>query len=287
METLYIVNTIDKEIFINMKKRGIIRSDMAVELVGGDIKGNNSLQIKKSRIEVDATISKKIGRPMGSYITLETGIVNNGRIDKYESLSKEIAATIKEITKKGIKNVLVVGLGNPNLTADRLGKEVFSNLIITRHLHKDERKKLEFECEVAGICPSVSGVTGIESFDVIKGVADRIKPDLVVAVDSLASAAVGRIGAAFQLCSSGITPGSGVANHRVRLDKESLGVDVISVGVPLVVYASTIIYEAAGGEEKAGSLSEELLGLIVTPKTIDILVEDCAKVIAGGINQAF
>lgn len=270
-----------------MKKRGIIRSDMAVELVGGDIKGNNSLQIKKSRIEVDATISKKIGRPMGSYITLETGIVNNGRIDKYESLSKEIAATIKEITKKGIKNVLVVGLGNPNLTADRLGKEVFSNLIITRHLHKDERKKLEFECEVAGICPSVSGVTGIESFDVIKGVADRIKPDLVVAVDSLASAAVGRIGAAFQLCSSGITPGSGVANHRVRLDKESLGVDVISVGVPLVVYASTIIYEAAGGEEKAGSLSEELLGLIVTPKTIDILVEDCAKVIAGGINQAF
>lgn len=269
----------------------ILRSDMAIELTGDDSKVNTSLQIKKTRTLVDEKMSKKIGRAEGNYITLETSIVTSGRIDKYENLSKEIALTINEIVKKGIKKVLVVGLGNPNLTADALGKCVFDNLIITQHLDKIGREKLGLECLVSGICPSVSGVTGIESFDIIKGVVDRVRPDLVVAVDSLASATVGRIGSAFQLCSSGITPGSGVANHRVRLDKQSLGCDVISVGVPLVVYASTIIYEAAGGEDKGraciGDLSEEFLGLIVTPKTIDILVQDCGKVIAQGINKAF
>ena len=269
-----------------MKKTSIIRSDMAIELVHGNAGTSNSLQIKKSRIEVDEKMSKKIGRPIGSYITLETNIVGNGRIDKYDNISKEIAASIKEIIKKSVQTVLVVGLGNPYLTADALGKEVFSNLIISQHLDKNERTKLGIECGIAALCPNVSGVTGIESFDVIKGVVDRIKPDLVIAVDSLASASVGRIGTAFQLCSSGITPGSGVANHRVRLDKESLGCDVISIGVPLVVYASTIIIEAAG-EKAMDNLSEEFMGLIVTPKTIDILVEDCAKVIASGINNAF
>ncbi|MCL2555894.1 MAG: GPR endopeptidase [Firmicutes bacterium] len=269
-----------------MKKNNAIRSDMAIELVGGDTKISQTLQIKKSRVEIDDNLSKKIGRPKGSYITLETSIVNSGRIDKYDSLSKEISIALKEITKSKIKCVLVVGLGNPNLTADALGKEVFSNLIITKHMDTEDRKKLGIKSAICAICPNVSGITGIESFDVIKGVVDRIKPDLVVAVDALASASVARLGAAFQLCSSGITPGSGVANHRVRLDYDSLGVAVVSLGVPLVVYASTIIFDAAG-EEAIKDLPEELSGLIVTPKTIDILVQDCAKVIASGINGAF
>jgi len=270
-----------------MKKNQNIRSDMAIELAGGDAKANLGLSIKKSTTEVDAALSKKIGRSEGTYVTLETGIVNLGRIDKYSQLSKEISDTIKKLMPKKVKNVLVVGLGNPNLTADALGKAVFDNLMITRHLHEDDRKKMGLDSGVCAICPSVSGVTGIESFDIIKGVVDRIKPDLVLAVDSLASATVERMGAAFQVCSSGITPGSGVANHRVRLDKDSLGIEVMSVGVPLVVYASTIIFEAAGDRAVDIELTEELRSLIVTPKTIDILVEDCAKVIANGINGAF
>jgi len=265
----------------------MIRSDMAVELVGGKTEIADSARIKKSRIEVDAEVSAKIKKPEGIYITVETGIVNSGRVDKYDTLSKALSCAVRELSPD-TKSVLVVGLGNPNLTADALGQKVFSNLLITRHLSGEYAKEsgLDIGVSVSAICPNVSGVTGIESFDVIKGVVDRVKPGLVIAVDSLASAAVGRIASAFQLCSTGITPGSGVANHRMRLDKDSLGVDVISIGVPLVVYASTIIQEATGSYAPDG-VSDIIMNLIVTPKTIDLLVEECGKIIASAINRAF
>jgi len=178
------------------------------------------------------------------------------------------------------KNVLVVGLGNPNLTADGLGNATVKRLLITRHI-SPHIKKLP---SISAILPNVLGVTGIESFDVIKGVVDRIQPDLVLAVDSLASATVGRIGAAFQICSGGITPGSGVSNHRERLSVQTLGVDVISIGVPLVVYATTIIEEVLNTTKE---YSQEISSLIVTPKEIDILVEECSKIISSAINLAY
>ena len=259
----------------------MIRSDMAVELINGKTEIVNSVQIKKSRIEIDAAAAARIRKPEGIYITVETGIVNSGRVDKYVALSKALSGAIREVAPSA-KSVLVVGLGNPNLTADALGHKVFSNLLITRHLGTE----CGLDVSVSAICPNVSGVTGIESFDVIKGVVDRIKPGLVIAVDSLASATVGRIASAFQLCSSGITPGSGVANHRMRLDKDSLGVDVISIGVPLVVYASTIIQEATG-QISGFDISDSIMNLIVTPKSIDLLVEECGKVIASAINRTF
>ncbi|MCL2822309.1 MAG: GPR endopeptidase [Firmicutes bacterium] len=150
--------------------------------------------------------------------------------------------------KGSLKTVLVVGLGNPALAADSLGVQVLKNLMVTRHFGEKDIKNVGFKTSLCGISPNVSGITGIESFDIVKGVVDRIKPDLVVVVDSLASASVGRIGSAFQLCLGGITPGSGVGNSRVRLDFDSLGVRVISVGVPLVVYASTIVDEVLGSD---------------------------------------
>lgn len=254
---------------------------MALELMGQAKKINDSYAIKKSRVNVDRRLSGEIGKPEGVYITLETGIVAMGLSTRYENLSKEISAAIREITPKA-KNVLVVCLGNPNLTADALGSRVFENLNITRHLPKEFKANVM----VSALCPNVFGATGIESFDIIKGVVERVKPQLVIAVDSLASAAVHRIASAFQVCSSGITPGSGVANHRLRLDKDSLGTDVISIGVPLVVYASTIIAEVAG-ENALADAGEDIMGLIVTPKDIDLLVEECAKVIAAGINRTF
>ena len=146
-------------------------------------------------------------------------------------------------------------------------------MTVTRHLN--DKKYL------CALTPNVLGMTGIESYDIISAVADRIKPDAVLVIDALTAAAPSRIASAFQVTDSGITPGSGVENHRRRLDEKSLGFRVVSVGVPLVVYSSTIAREfCSAAEGGAGDM-------IVTPKDVDILVEDCAKIISGAINGAF
>ncbi len=249
------------------------RTDMAIELTKGASRRKG--KIVRTDIDLDEIAAKKYNKAPGKYVTLECDAIKTLERAYYKRLSSAIGDVIKEISGKA-KSVLVVGLGNPKLTADSLGSKVFDRLVVTRQLG-------DAITEISGICPNVMGVTGIESFDVIKGVCERIKPDLVIAVDSLSSATTGRIASAFQLCSSGITPGSGVSNHRLRLDRSSLGCNVISLGVPLVVYASTIIGEATD----EARMSDEIRGLIVTPKDIDLLVEECADVIAAAINGTF
>ena len=249
------------------------RTDMACELYTGD-----KSELGEDIIRTDITADEESRR--GRYITIESKVVLAGDSDKYERLIGALSGAIRELAGRE-KNVLVVGLGNPNLTTDALGSYACRRLIVTRHIKDELSKKVPSLCSVV---PNVMGVTGIESFDVIKGVVDRVKPTLVIVIDSLASAAVGRIGAAFQVCSTGITPGSGVSNHRMRLDSGSLGCKVISVGVPLVVYATTIIEEAANPRAE---YSDELAGLIVTPKDIDMLVSECGKIVAGAINLTF
>ncbi len=249
------------------------RTDMAIELTSGSTRRKE--KIVRTDIELDEITAKRYNKAPGKYITLECNAIKTLERDYYKRLSAAIGDVMNELCGKA-KNVLVVGLGNPKLTADSLGSKVFDRLVVTRQLD-------DAVTEISGICPNVMGVTGIESFDVIKGVCERIKPDLVIAVDSLSSATTGRIASAFQLCSSGITPGSGVSNHRMRLDKASLGCTVISLGVPLVVYASTIIGEVADDAD----ITDEMRELIVTPKDIDFLVQECADVIAAAINKTF
>ena len=135
------------------------------------------------------------------------------------------------------------------------------------------------------LTPSVAGVTGVESFDVVAGVVERTRPDAVIAVDSLASAAASRIASAFQATDTGITPGSGVSNHRERLCRDSLGVPVVSLGVPLVVYASTLIEDATG--KPCPAESEDVGNMVVTPKDIDLYVADCADILASAVMRAF
>ena len=249
------------------------RTDMAIELYNGRRKASG--KIVRTDIDLDESTAKRYGKSPGKYITIECDAVKTADRDYYKRLSGAITEVVDELGGKA-SNVLVVGLGNPKLTADSLGSKVFDRLVVTRQIESAET-------QISGICPNVMGVTGIESFDVIKGVCERVSPDLVIAVDSLASATTGRIASAFQVCSSGITPGSGVSNHRMRLNSQSLGCQVISLGVPLVVYASTIISEAVGDADLSGDLSD----LIVTPKDIDFLVEECADVIAAAINRTF
>lgn len=240
-----------------------ILTDMAVEFYKHTHRSDDGL-IKFYEVRVDEAAAKKLKKPVGRYSTLETSAVLGGKTDSFDAVSERLSECLFDYCGRA-GCTLVAGLGNPDLTADALGSRVFKRLNVNRHLRKDR-------C-LCALTPNVLGMTGIESFDIICAVAERIKPDVVIAVDALTAAASSRIASAFQVTDSGITPGSGVNNHRVRLDVHSLGVPVVSVGVPLVVYASTIAGECLEGHD-----------MVVTPKDIDILVEDCARIIANAIN---
>lgn len=253
-----------------MNKRKIM-TDMAVEFCKSAKTFSDDI-IKYYETEVDERMSKKLGRAIGKYSTLETDAVVSGNRAVYPRISGALAKNLNEYCK-GFKRVLVVGLGNPDLTADALGDRVFKRLDVSR--------KYDSDAYVCAITPNVFGMTGIESYDVISAVSSRIAPDLIVAVDALTAAASHRIASAFQVTDSGITPGSGVFNHRRRLDKKSLGVKVVSVGVPLVVFASTIARETCVSAERKER------DMIVTPKDVDVLVDECALIISDAINTTF
>lgn len=250
-------------------------TDMAVEFCRHKHHKDDGL-IRYYEVEVDETMSKKLGKPCGKYATLETTAVINGENKEYTRVIDALTSCLKSYCN-GCGKVLAVGLGNPDLTADALGDRVFKRLSVNRHLSANGGND-KYLC---ALTPNVLGMTGIESFDIISAVADRVKPDAIVVIDALTAAAANRIATAFQVTDSGITPGSGVENHRRRLDEKSLGVRTVSVGVPLVVYSSTIVRDYCECD------SRPHCDMIVTPKDVDILVEDCASIIAGAINNAF
>lgn len=244
---------------------------MAVEFYKHSHRSDDGV-VRYYEVDVDAALAKKLGKPCGKYATLETSVVLAGNSAEYDRVSKALGACIASYCD-GYDKVFVVGLGNPDLTADALGDRVFKRLSVNRHLSPDKY--------ICALTPNVLGMTGIESYDIICAVTDRIQPDAVIVVDALTAAATERIATAFQVTDSGITPGSGVDNHRRRLDARSLGRPVVSVGVPLVVYSSTIAREYCSAGECNGH------DMIVTPKDVDILVEDCAKIIADAVNGVF
>ncbi len=254
------------------------RTDMACDFLPRNTTKNN--YVHSFTVTVNKELSAKLKRPCGKYSTVECRAVPDRNESEYKSVSASIGKAITRFIPHDVKSVLVVGLGNPNMTADSLGAKTCARLTATRAIPNASGTK------VSVITPNVLGVTGIESFDVVAGVAARIKPDAVIAVDSLASAAVGRIASAFQITDTGITPGSGVSNHRIRLCRDSLGVPVISLGVPLVVYASTII-EDATGQKCPEETADDVGRMLVTPKDIDLYVTDCADILSAAIERSF
>lgn len=238
------------------------RTDLASELIRTEGKPRGGV-CRVSEIELDAELAAKYGKSEGRYVTLETDKLAGGTHYEHVRLARALGEELAKLIPDHSR-VLVVGLGNAGMTADALGAEVCRDIAV-------ESGRL------MTLAPGVAGNTGIESFDVVSGVAARVRPSAIVAVDSLAAASTERVCRVIQLCDAGITPGSGVSNHRERLSTASLGMPVISVGVPLVVYASTIIRDAGGDPEGFESL-------IVTPKDIDLLVRECAAVIARAIN---
>ncbi|MDD3947692.1 MAG: GPR endopeptidase [Clostridia bacterium] len=212
-----------------------------------------------------------------------------------ESLKKELIRELSRIFRLFLKKynvgkrdlILVLGVGNEGMTADALGAKTLKYLDITEQYHSagvGDRGK----GRLAAIAGGVSGVTGIASFDVAKGVVERVNPKLVFAVDTLASRRAPRLQRAVQITDTGLVPGSGVNNSKEIFSINTLGVPVIAVGVPLVIYAKNILsaYAAEGAHIDLKRAEKDLGELVVTVKEIDVSVDDFAKVIASGLNHA-
>ncbi|MDD4315709.1 MAG: GPR endopeptidase [Clostridia bacterium] len=208
-----------------------------------------------------------------------------------EALSELVTGSLGELLKKhkykkGDK-VLVVGLGNDKMTADALGAITVDGLQITRHLIEDKAARFTKYANISAIKSSVSGVTGLSSYDIITGVIEKTSPDFVIVVDTLACKSLSRLGRAVQLSDDGIEPGSGVNNTKTKLSKQSLGMPMIALGVPLVIYVKDIIREYVEQNRNVNINSDSLLySLVVAEKEIDVTVVDFAGVLSQSINTA-
>ncbi len=294
-----------------------IRSDLALEL-NEDIKDNsidngiivdnsNSFSGKLRETTIRITSKKGemlLGKPIGTYITLEGDSLNEFDEDIHKEFSETLNINIKKLIGDARK-IMVIGLGNREITPDSLGPLVVDNLFITRHLVKE--KIIENTFEISAISPGVLAQTGIENKDILESLCKKINPDIVIAIDALAAREPSRLGTTIQICDTGISPGSGVGNHRAKLDYESLGVKVIAIGVPTVISVPGIVNQAIDGlisfflskpegqnivlsdEEKnnitCNLLEENLISMYVTPKNIDETVKRISFTISEAINS--
>ncbi len=238
------------------------------------------------------------GKPAGRYITFDVGELHKKGSDEFVAAATLIADEMKGLFPDNCKSFLVVGLGNESITPDSVGPKAVKKLLVTRHIEFID-KTLYNDAgfgNLAAISPGVLGQTGIESRDIISGVVQKVNPDCVIIIDSLASRRLARLATTVQLSNTGISPGSGVDNRRVELSRDTLGVAVISIGIPTVVDAATLacdlLEEAIGEENEALNqiiekvFSTDRKGMFVTPKENDVIAKNSAKLIATVINMA-
>jgi len=280
------------------------------------VKGN--MTVTKVMIETENG-AKAMGKPKGNYVTLEAPDMADSDEDYHREISMQLAKILKElipIEKKEL-SVLVVGLGNREVTPDALGPRVVDNMMITRHIIRKFGKYafgLKNNHQISSIVPGVMAQTGMETLEIIKGVLEETTPDYIIAVDALAARSTKRLNRTIQIADTGIHPGSGVGNYRNAMTEESLGVPVIGIGVPTVVDAATIVndtmenfitaleqsqalrstgeilrsYSAAEKYEFVKELiSPHLNGMFVTPKDVDEMVHQISHTIAASLNLLF
>ena len=247
--------------------------------------------------------AKTMRKPIGTYITMEMANLVLPDEEYHHEVAKELAKYVGNILKLDKKDytALVVGLGNRDVTPDALGPQTVDNLNITRHIVKEYGKYAMDETQthmISAIAPGVMAQTGMESFEIIKGVVDTIHADVVFVVDALAARNTKRLNRTIQIADTGIHPGSGVGNHRNEISKETLGVPVIAIGVPTVVDAATIVRDtmenlvaSLDSDDKYEMLQDliapHLYGMFVTPKDIDEAIERIGVTIAEGLNLLF
>lgn len=309
-----------------------IRTDLAVEAKEiyesenknskNKIPGVGVKEYTESDIKVtDVTIlneagEKAMGKPKGTYITIDMPKFTHYDSGIMENVSRVLSKSISNITNlDDSMTALVVGLGNWNITPDAVGPKVISKLMITRHLKQLVPDSIDEGVRpVCAIAPGVLGITGIETGEIIRAVADKIKPNLIICIDALASRKMERVNSTIQIGNTGISPGSGVGNKRMEISERTLGIPVIAIGVPTVVDAATMANDTIDlvidemvkqsredsefynmlkniDKEEKQRLIQEVLnpyvgGLMVTPKDIDMVIDSVSKIIATGINLA-
>ncbi|KMZ54792.1 GPR endopeptidase [Dorea sp. D27] len=276
------------------------------------------IRITTVKIETEKG-AKTMGKPVGTYITMEAPNLAVPDEGYHEEVSEELMKFLRKFIDEDKKDysVLVVGLGNRMVTPDALGPYVADNLNITRHIVKEYGKYAMGEEEVhliSAIVPGVMAQTGMETVEIIRGVVKETEPDIIIAIDALAARSSKRLNRTIQIADTGINPGSGVGNHRNAITEETVGVPVIAIGVPTVVDAATIVndtmenliaaletsetlrgvgvvmqgYNAAEKYELVKELiSPHLNGMFVTPKDIDETVKRISFTISEALNMLF
>lgn len=272
------------------------RTDLAVErceiLGKKEVSGIESetfsgKKTKVSRIRItNEQGEKSIGKPMGEYVTVEVApFAGHAQFidDSLESLCTEIKRLIPESG-----SVLVAGLGNRKITPDAFGPMCASMIFATRHITGELLKStgLGGLREVSCISTDVTGNTGAEAGELIKGIVSVLKPKAVITIDALAARSTSRLGSTVQMCSTGIVPGSGVGNARQEISEKTIGVPVIAIGVPTVVDAGTLVSDYSEGRFLKEDLPESAATMMVTPREIDLMIERAAKTTALAINCA-
>ena len=224
-------------------------------------------------------------KPMGTYYTVETDGFPDASMLPGGPLEALVRALGALLPARG--GVLVAGLGNPQITPDALGPKCAAQIFATRHLDEETRRSLSLPAlrEVSVLAPGVTGQTGIEAAEAVAAVAKRVRPAAVIAVDALAAAGVERLARTIQLSNAGIEPGAGVGNARRALNRETLGVPVIAVGVPTVVDAVSLAADVFG-EADAARADARFASMIVTPRETDVVTDAAARLLALGINCA-
>lgn len=281
------------------------RTDLAIELAQSLLEKSEGLDklpeglrahskkvntVEITTIEIETSdMAKRLGKAVGSYVTIETKPLWESSAD----LSEEICAAADSLRSllPAQGGVLVVGLGNSGITPDALGPLTADKILATRHIGADLAKSIGLGKlrQVSAIAPGVMGQTGVETGELVAALVNYIKPSAVIAVDALAAGDISRLGRTIQLSNTGISPGSGVLNARKELCEQTLGVPVISVGIPTVVDAITLAYDLLDEEqvEKKRSLflpyGEDMM---ITPREVDLLVGHGAKFISLAINKA-
>lgn len=280
-------------------------------------------ELKVTRVEIRTENgAKAMGKPVGTYLTLETPNLAIPDEETHMNISARLCGYIGELIRKNTEekddlSVLVVGLGNRNVTPDALGPYVADHLSVTRHIVKEYGKYamgVDHANLISAIVPGVMGQTGMESTEIVRGIVNEIHPDLVIAVDALAARNSKRLNRTVQIADTGIHPGSGVGNHRSGLTEETLGVPVIGIGVPTVVDAATIVndtmenfiaaletsdslkgvgevlrsYNAGEKYEFVKELiAPHLNGMFVTPKDVDEMIHHISHTISEALNMLF
>ena len=254
------------------------RTDLALEcfesaektkLDGVIVRENNAVTTVEVTNENGALA---LGKPKGKYVTLNVqSFVTDTNV--FDERLNEFSSVLKTVLPKNAASVLVVGVGNENITADSLGPKTNDYVLATRHILPDLQKSLAADdlFNVATLTTGVLGETGIETAEIVKGIVRQISPDCVIAVDALAASSAERLGTTIQFSDSGISPGSGVGNHRDEISSTTVGVPVIAIGIPTVVSTGVI---SGDGSDTA----------FVTPREIDRITEQAAKLIGMGIN---